>query len=59
MRRKMAFAGQKAMGSSFCRRPPAPLSGNDEEEQEEEEEEGEDEKQEEEEKEDEGKGWSE
>ncbi len=74
MRRKMILSREKAMGSSFSRRPPAPLSGNDEEEKEEEdegeekdedeeqdeEEEDEEEEEEEEEEEDEGrKGWSE
>jgi len=68
MRRKMISGKKESMGSSFSRRPQAPLSGNDEEEQEEEEEEededeeqdDEEEDEEEEEEEDEGrKGWSE
>lgn len=73
MRREMISGKKESMGSSFSRRPPAPLSGNDEEEKEEEEEEDEDEgeekdeeqeeeeedEEEEEEEEDEGrKGWS-
>ena len=75
MRRKMISGRKESMGSSFSRRPSAPISGNDEEEQEQEEEEedegeekDEDEEQddeeedeeEEEEADDEGrKGWSE
>ncbi len=70
MRRKMISGRKESMGSSFSRRPSAPISGNDEEEQEEEEEEEdededeeqdeEEEDEEEEEEEDEGrKGWSE
>jgi TATA-binding protein-associated factor Taf7 len=39
MRRKMITGRKESMGSSFNRRPSAPISGNDEEEQEQEEEE--------------------
>ena len=65
MHRKMTFGKKKAIGSSFSRRPPAPLSGNDEEEKEEEEEEDEaedeaedEEEEEEEDEEEERTGWS-
>jgi hypothetical protein len=55
----MTFWKKQTMGSSFSRRPPAPLFVNDEtEEEEEEEEEDEHEEEEEEEEEDERKGWS-
>ena len=45
MRSEMTFGKKQTMGSSFSRRPPAPLFVNDEDEEEEEEE-------------DERKGWS-
>ena len=72
MSRKIMFGEKKSKGSSFIRRPPASLFGNDEEEKEEEEEEDEgegeekdeeqdeeeDEEEEEEEVDDGRKGWS-
>jgi len=57
MRKQMISGKKESLGSSFSRRPQAPLSGNDEEEKDEDEEQDDEEEEGEE---DEGrKGWSE